>query len=70
MNRVSQNQKILEYLKTHDYISPLDALNEFGCLRLASRVCDLKKQGYDIKTEIFYGKDKRFAKYRLGEIDL
>lgn len=69
MNRVSQNQKILEYLKTHDYISPKDAYEQFGCMRLSGRIFDLKKQGYDIKTEIFYGKDKRFAKYRLGEIE-
>jgi len=36
------------------HITPLDALNEFGCFRLAARIYDLKQDGYPVSkyTEV------------------
>ena len=67
----SQNQKILQYLKKHPKgITPLEALNLCGCLRLSARIFDLKEAGNNIYTsweEVVTdeGTTKRFARYIL-----
>lgn len=61
----SQEHKILEFLKARNRLTPLEALNRFGCLRLSGRILDLRKKGYDIKTEIVEENGKRFAEYSL-----
>lgn len=61
----SQADLILEYLKTGKSISPLEALEKFGCFRLGGRVYDLKKAGHRITTSIVERNGKRFAEYRL-----
>ena len=47
-HKPSQNQRILDYIEEHGSITPLDAMGEFGCMRLASRISDLKRRGYPI----------------------
>lgn len=47
----SQKQQILEHLKKHGGITPLDALERYGCLRLGARICDLRREGWTIRTE-------------------
>jgi hypothetical protein len=49
---MTQCEKILQYIEEKGSITPLDALREFGCMRLASRMCDLKKMGYVVIKEI------------------
>ena len=68
----TQRNKILEHLKTHGSISPLEAMAEYGCMRLASRISDLKGQGYNIISERGTSKNRNgetvhFAVYRLQE---
>lgn len=46
MRRVSQNDKIISYLEKHGSITPLEALKELSCFRLAARIADLEKIGY------------------------
>ena len=48
----SQNQQILEYIKKHGSITPLEAVQHIGCLRLSGRIFDLRKSGYRIRTDI------------------
>ena len=62
---MTQNQQILNYLKTGKSLSPIDALNKFGCFRLSGRIYDLKKEGHDIETAIVTKKKKSFAVYTL-----
>lgn len=67
IRKATQCQKILEYLQTHEEgITPIDALNEFGCFRLGARISDLRKQGYNISTTIALGK-KNYAIYKLED---
>ena len=48
----TQKEELLEYLKSHDGITQLEALRELGIMRLASRVSDLKrKDGEKIASE-------------------
>lgn len=68
--KVTQCQKILNYMEREGSITPLDALREFGCMRLASRITDLKRDGYPISRDIETTKNKagepvRYARYRL-----
>ena len=65
----SQKKLILEYLKLGQPITPIEALQHFGCFRLGARIADLKKEGYDIRTEIVTDPEnnKRYASYTLIE---
>ena len=67
---MTQCEKILDYIRVNGSITPLDALREFGCMRLASRISDLKNQGYDINSMIetkknWRGESVRYARYEL-----
>jgi len=48
----SQNKRILNYLKRGHRITPMDALELFGCFRLAARVYDLRNEGHNIAKQI------------------
>lgn len=45
---LSQKENILAYLKRGKVITPLEALNLFGCMRLQARIYDIKEDGYNI----------------------
>ena len=62
----TQCKKILKYMKVHGSITPLEALSSCGCMRLAARISDLKKAGFDIKTVLVTDSGNRYAKYVLA----
>lgn len=68
---MSQETRLLEYLKTHDAgIKPLEALQELGIYRLSARIKDLRDHGYNIVTnkvgvETAHGGTAWVAEYRL-----
>ena len=47
----TQNERILSYIEEHGSITQLEALNDLGVMRLASRISDLKRKGYNIISE-------------------
>jgi len=49
---MTQNDEILIDLQRGDRITQMDALMHYGCMRLASRINDLRKKGYPIKTNM------------------
>jgi hypothetical protein len=61
----TQKEQIKKHLLSKKSITPIQALNKFGCLRLAAVIYKLKNEGLKIMTEIEYNKKKQFAKYRL-----
>ena len=70
----TQCDKVLEYMRTFGSITQLDALRDIGCMRLASRISDLRAQGYPIGRRIKTGKNRygdsvSFAEYYLIEED-
>ena len=72
MRHPTHCEQIVEYMKRFGSINPLQALEDIGCFRLASRISDLKKQGYSIISErVHYknrlGEAKHFNEYRLKE---
>lgn len=46
----SQCEKIRAWLEAGMSITSLQALKMWGCMRLASRICDLRERGMDITT--------------------
>ena len=60
---MSQNDLILEHLKRHGLITPISALHQYGCFRLAARISDLRACGHSIETHIRKDNGKRFAVY-------
>ncbi len=62
----TQAENILAYLKAGGTLTPLDALERFGCFRLGARVFDLRERGYDIISErLTVPGGKVVAKYSL-----
>ena len=64
----TQNQQVYDYLKAGNGITALDAQNEFGIMRLAARIADLKAEGHKIvaqKVDVRnrYGQSVKVAKY-------
>ena len=57
---MTQNEKILNYLEIHGSITPLDALELYGCMRLSARIYDLRKAGHNI-SETSETKPNRFG---------
>ena len=64
---MTQTQKIYEYLKTGKKITAIEALNKFGCFRLAARIADLRNQGHTIWTDYITVNNKTFAAYKLSK---
>ena len=68
----TQCVKVLEYMMQFGSITQLQALQDIGCMRLASRISDLRSQGYAIGRRIKtsknrYGDSVSFAEYYLIE---
>lgn len=62
----SQNSLIKKWLKAGKTLTSLEALNLFGCMRLASRIHDLREQGLEIHTEkIMTSNGKRVTRYSI-----
>ena len=67
---MTQCELIIKYLEDFGSITPREAEDELGVMRLASRICDLRKAGYKIRKENAngrnrYGKKTTFARYSL-----
>lgn len=63
----SQKKQILAYLMDGKQLTNLDALYLFGSWRCQARISDLRKEGWNIKTEmITTNTGKRVARYTMG----
>ena len=70
----TQNQRILDYIAEFGSITQLEALQDIGCMRLASRISDLRRQGYDIISERVavnnrYGERSYIKRYSVRGVD-
>ena len=62
---MTQVQQIQDHLFDGKSITPLEALNQYGCFRLAAVIHILRKDGISIETENVTQNGKTFAKYFL-----
>lgn len=70
--KITQCDRILRHIKDYGSITSLEAVTEYGVMRLASRINDLKRQGYSIISETQtsknrYGETTHYSVYRLAE---
>ena len=68
---MTQKERITRHLEDYGEITSLDAFREYGITRLAAVVCDMRKDGMDVRTDIVemtnrYGEPTRFARYTLA----
>lgn len=70
--KITQCQRILDYMDQFGSISTLEAFRDLSVARLASRIHDLKSMGYNIVSETKsdknrFGEKTYFKVYRLAE---
>lgn len=70
--KLTQNQMILMHLQDYGSITSIEAMQEYGIMRLASRINDLKREGYNIVSETMksknrFGETVHYSVYRLKE---
>lgn len=62
----SQNKLLLQHLQMGGTITSLEAVKLYECMRLASRICDLRKMGYGIEGKfITTPSGKRVIQYSM-----
>ncbi len=69
----NQCDRILRHMREYGSISSIEAFSEYGILRLASRINDLKKRGHIISSTTGtamnrYGEVTHFSVYKLIEL--
>lgn len=67
---MTQSERIVRHLETFGSITSLEAMRDYGIMRLASRVSDLKKDGLPVRTEFVRGRNRFgeptcYARYSL-----
>jgi len=67
---MSQNKRLLKYLKSGKSITRLTAWDALGIIECPARITELRQAGHVITTEMVkvqnrYGEDVRIAKWRL-----
>ena len=72
-HKPNQNQRIIDYMERFGSITQMDALNDLGIMRLASRISDLKRLGFPIistveSVENRFGEKCHIKRYRMGHI--
>lgn len=58
MSKATQAQRVLGYIEEFGSITQFEAMRDLGVMRLASRISDLKKDGYPIKGEVVAVKNR------------
>jgi hypothetical protein len=71
---MTQNEEILEFMQEGKAITPVTALELFGCFRLAARINDLRAEGWEIHGEWVEREGRRrtvrYKKYFLSDHDI
>lgn len=67
---MTQTDMILRHLQDFGSITALDAMRDYGCMRLGARIWDLKRAGHDIRTTFEsaqnrYGDKVSYARYTM-----
>ena len=72
MARITQDERVLEYMQKFGSITTLEAFRDLGITRLSAKIYDLKKQGHVIVDEMIkvknrFGEEGYVKKYMLAE---
>ena len=69
----TQREKIIDYINENGSITSYEACMRLGITQFATRVSELKEQGYNFETEWIKGKNRDrhvvyFKKYMLAKV--
>jgi hypothetical protein len=68
--RPTQAGRILAYLRAGNRITAIEALERFGCFRLAARIHELRREGWNVQERTVETRGgKRVAEYSMGGSD-
>ena len=72
MKTQAQKDRVIAHILAYGSITAAEAYSLYGCMRLASRICDLKRAGYKIgkvmeEGKNRYGEPERHARYFLNK---
>ena len=67
---MTQCERVLDHLQAFGSLTAMEALSELGVFRLASRISELKKDGYDISKKMVsvtnrFGEECHVAEYTI-----
>jgi len=70
--KINQRQRIINYIREFGSITSLEAYKDLGITQLATRISELKEQGYEFTDEWITKKNRdgvivKFKKYMLLE---
>lgn len=65
----SQKKICRRLLKAGKKLTPLQMLNKYGIMRLASRMNDLKNEGMKIHTELIHCHPVKYAPLFVGKVN-
>ena len=71
--KISQKERIIKYIRDYGSISSWEAYSDLGITQLGARIDQLKKEGYNFRTEWETGKNRygepvTFKRYYLEDI--
>lgn len=70
MARMTQRNRVIQYIKDFGSITRAEAFNELGIVELAARICELERMGYKFEKKTVYRENRygemiHFTKYTL-----
>ena len=71
--KITQKDRILEYIRNFGSISSFEAYADLGIIQLGARIDQLKKEGYEFKTEWEsntnrFGEKTNYKRYYLADM--
>lgn len=72
-HKPTQNERIIDYINQFGSITQLEALQDLGVMRLASRISDLRMLGYPIISSVEtvknrYGEKCHIKRYSIEKV--
>lgn len=69
---MTQREAIIDYITEFGSITPMQAFADLGITKLATRISEMRKDGWSFNIEMVsvknrYGKSVSFAKYSFSE---
>jgi len=66
---MTQNQRVLQYMRDHGSITQMEATNRLCITRLASRIHDITRMGIEVSKRTEYGENE-YGKYHYTRYSL
>ena len=72
MDKTTQKNRVLDYMRNHDGITSIQAFNDLGITRISARIADLRADGFIIASvresgKNRYGEKTNYVRYILHE---